>query len=102
MDIKKIIFLTTIALAVAVNGCSRSNASKGNAPAPVLTAKAVEKNMPVQIEPPPVGHVTPVQSVTIRSQIGGTISAVHFQEGQEVKAGDPLFTIDPRPSQAAL
>ena len=102
MDIKKNIFLTAVGLAIAVNGCSRSTAPKGNAPAPVLTAKAVEKKMPVRIEPPPVGHVAPVQSVTIRPQIGGTISAVHFQEGQEVKTGDSLFTIDPRPSQAAL
>ncbi len=44
----------------------------------------------------------PISTVTIRSQIGGLISAVHFQEGQEVKKGDLLFTIDPRPTQAAL
>ncbi len=40
--------------------------------------------------------------MTIHSQIGGIISEVHFKEGQEVKDGDLLFTIDPRPSQAAL
>jgi multidrug efflux pump subunit AcrA (membrane-fusion protein) len=40
--------------------------------------------------------------VTVHSQIGGIISAVHFKEGQEVKKRDLLFTIDPRPSQAAL
>jgi multidrug efflux system membrane fusion protein len=40
--------------------------------------------------------------VTVHSQIGGAISGVHFQEGQEVKQGDLLFTIDQRPSQAAL
>jgi len=90
-----------LALALA-GGCSRSTAPKGTPPAPVLVAKAIEKNMPVRIEPPPVGHVTPIQSVTIRPQIGGTISDVLFQEGQEVKKGDPLFMIDPRPSQAAL
>jgi multidrug efflux system membrane fusion protein len=70
--------------------------------APVLVAKAVETNVPVQIDPPPVGHVMPVSTVTIHSQIGGIISEVHFQEGQEVKKGDLLFTIDPRPTQAAL
>jgi len=58
--------------------------------------------MPVLIDPPPVGHVLPIQTVTIRPQIGGIISAVNFQEGQEVKKGDLLFTLDPRPSQAAL
>jgi multidrug efflux system membrane fusion protein len=65
-------------------------------------AQAVATNLPVRIDPPPVGHVMPVSTVTIHSQIGGIISDVHFKEGQEVKKGDLLFTIDPRPSQAAL
>jgi membrane fusion protein, multidrug efflux system len=70
--------------------------------APVLVAKAVATNVPVQIDPPPVGHVTPISTVTIHSQIGGLINAVHFKEGDEVKSNALLFTIDPRPSQAAL
>lgn len=90
-----------LALALAT-GCSKAPEKKGAPPAPVLVAKAVEKNMPVRIDPPPVGHVTPIQSVTIRPQIGGAISAVHFQEGREVKKGDRLFTLDPRPAQAQL
>jgi len=71
-------------------------------PVPVLTAKAVATNVPVLIEPPPVGHVTPILSVTVRSQVGGVLSKVNFQEGQDVQAGDLLFNIDPRPMQAAL
>jgi multidrug efflux system membrane fusion protein len=90
-----------ILLALAA-GCSRSQAPKDTAPVPVLAAKAELKNIPVQISPPPVGHVMPIQTVNVRPQIGGLISAVNFQEGQEVKQGDPLFTIDPRPMQAAL
>jgi multidrug efflux system membrane fusion protein len=87
--------------ALSLNGCSRG--AKKEAPgAPVLVAMAIETNVPVQIDPPPVGHVTAVSTVTIHSQIGGIISAVHFQEGQEVKKGDLLFTIDPRPTQAVL
>jgi membrane fusion protein, multidrug efflux system len=100
----KIIFLSTTlltALAPAA-GCSRQSAIKAGAAVPVLTAKAVEKNMPVLIDPPPVGHVLPISTVTIRPQIGGLISAVNFQEGQEVRQGDLLFTIDPRPAQAQL
>jgi multidrug efflux system membrane fusion protein len=86
-----------------VNGCS-GDAKKGavGAGAPVLVAPAVETNVPVQINPPPVGHVMPYSTVTIRPQVGGVISQVHFQQGQEVKKGDLLFTIDPRPMQAAL
>jgi multidrug efflux system membrane fusion protein len=99
---KTFLILSAVFVLALACGCSRGNAAKASPPAPVLVAKAVEKNMPVRIEPPPVGHVTPIQSVTIRPQIGGTISQVLFQEGQEVKKGDPLFLIDPRPSQAAL
>ena len=83
-------------------GCSPGGPAAKSPPAPVLTAKAVEKTVPVLIDPPPVGHVLPIQTVTIRPQIGGIISAVNFREGQEVKKGDLLFTIDPRPAQATL
>ena len=91
-----------VVAAMLVNGCSRSASKVAGAGAPVLVAQAVETNVPVLINPPPVGHVMPYSTVTIRPQIGGVISRVHFQEGQEVKKGDLLFTIDPRPMQAAL
>jgi multidrug efflux system membrane fusion protein len=94
-------FIIVAALLVLASGCSR--AAKREAPsAPVLIAKAVATNVPVQINPPPVGHVTAISTATVHSQIGGVISTVNFQEGQEVKKGDLLFTIDPRLSQAAL
>ena len=89
------------ALALAA-GCSRAPTVKPTAPVPVLTARAVAKSMPVLIDPPPVGHVLPLSTVTIRPQISGLITAVNFHEGQEVHKGDLLFTIDPRPAQATL
>ena len=88
--------------AVSLNGCSRSARPAAGPGVPVLVAPAVETNLPVLIDPPPFGHVMPVSTVTIRPQIGGPIATVNFQEGQEVKKGDLLFTIDPRPAQAAL
>ena len=84
---KKSTLIPALALVAAMlaHGCSRS-ANQGAAPgAPVLVAQAVETNLPVQIDPPPVGHVMPYSTVTIHSQIQGMISEVHFQEGQEVK-----------------
>jgi membrane fusion protein, multidrug efflux system len=93
--------LSLVAVLLA-NGCSRSANPSAGVGAPVLVAQALETNLPVQIDPPPVGHVMPYSMVTIHSQIQGMISEVHFLEGQEVKKGDLLFTIDPRPSQAAL
>jgi multidrug efflux system membrane fusion protein len=94
---------TAFALTAAIlaGGCSHG-AKKETPGVPVLVAQAVVTNVPVQIDPPPVGHVTPVSTVTIHSQIGGIISEVHFKEGSEVKSNDLLFTIDPRPTQAAL
>ncbi|HEV8410761.1 MAG TPA: efflux RND transporter periplasmic adaptor subunit [Gemmatimonadaceae bacterium] len=47
------------------------------------------------------GLVEPAQTVAIQSQVGGVLTAVHFREGDEVKAGQVLFEIDPRPFQAA-
>ena len=47
------------------------------------------------------GLVEPAQTVAVQSQVGGVLTAVHFKEGDEVKAGQVLFEIDPRPFQAA-
>jgi multidrug efflux system membrane fusion protein len=98
------ILLPTIFVFVAAMLAAGCSGKKKVAPpgAPVTVANAVATNVPVRIDPPPVGHVTPVSTVTVHSQIGGLISAVHFKEGSEVKSNDLLFTIDPRPTQAAL
>ena len=83
-------------------GCSRSDnaAKKTGAPVPVLAALAVVKNVPTEIRA--IGNVTAISRVTVRPQITGKLQAVNFQEGQPVRRGDLLFTIDPRPWQAAL
>ena len=99
-----LVILGTVMVATAglTGGCSRGTNPAAGGAAPVLVATAVTTNVPVQINPPPVGHVMPYSTVTVHSQIGGIISEVHFKEGQPVKQGDLLFTIDPRPAQAAL
>ena len=90
--------------AVLLAGCSKSTSSNqpapGRPPVPVLVAQAVKKNVPVQVLA--IGNVTALSKVTIRSQVTGQLKEVHFREGEEVKKGDLLFTIDPRPLQAAL
>ena len=48
------------------------------------------------------GHLDAVEMVEIRPRVAGYIDSIHFQEGTEVKAGDLLFVIDPRPYQAEL
>jgi len=92
-----------VAITVLTGGCSSGAKRAANNPGvPVLVAQSATTNVPVQIQPPPVGHVTAYSTVTVHSQIQGMISEIHFREGQEVKKGNLLFIIDPRPEQAAL
>jgi multidrug efflux system membrane fusion protein len=74
--------------------------SEGRAAVPVIVARVSQKNMPVQLEV--VGSVEAYSTVSIRTQVTGTITQVHFKEGQDVKQGDLLFTIDTRPFEAVL
>jgi multidrug efflux system membrane fusion protein len=69
-------------------------------PTAVSTAKAESGDMPVILNG--LGTVTPLATVTVRTQISGYLQQVAFTEGQMVKAGDFLAQIDPRPYQAAL
>lgn len=92
---------------VLLAGCSneakppaKPDKGAGTPPVPVLAAHVEEKTAPVQITA--VGNAQPYTQVAIRAQITGQLSKVNFQEGQTVKRGDLLFTIDPRPTQAAL
>ena len=67
---------------------------------PVKAVAAVGKSVPQVIEA--VGTVEPEESAAVRAQAGGLVQAIHFKEGQEVKAGDLLVTLDARPYQATL
>lgn len=86
------------ALGLLASGCTPKPAAKKTGPpppVPVVVAVAKEKDMPVQLRA--IGNVMAYSTVTIRSQVSGQIARLHFQEGQDVKARDPLFTIDQRP-----
>jgi membrane fusion protein, multidrug efflux system len=72
----------------------------GGGPMPIVAASARSGDMPITLAG--LGAVTPLATVTVQSQISGQIQKIFFKEGQLVKAGDPLFLIDPRPYQVAL
>lgn len=69
-------------------------------PVPVMTGRVEQKAMPVTL--PAVGTVEAISSVQVRAQVTGQLSAIHFAEGQDVQKGQLLFSLDPRPFQAAL
>jgi len=81
-------------------GGGRGGGRGGGGPIPVTTALVQTKPIPVTI--PSYGSAEAQQTVQVRAQVTGELSTVHFIEGQEVRKGDELFTIDARPFQAAL
>ncbi len=74
--------------------------SKPQMSVPVTLAKVVRKNVPVQLRA--IANVEAYSVISVKSQVGGELARVYFQEGQEVRKGDLLFLIDPRPLEAAL
>jgi membrane fusion protein, multidrug efflux system len=92
-----------LASALLLAGCSDNAAGKARVqvpPVPVMVSDAVEKTLPVQLTA--VGNAQAYTTVGIKSQVNGQIMEVRFKEGQDVKKGDLLFVIDPRPFEAAL
>ena len=67
---------------------------------PVVTATVTQKDVPVDIEA--IGNVEAYPTISVRSQVTGLLTEVRFREGDTVKQGQHLFTIDPRAIQAQL
>ncbi|MEI6807846.1 MAG: efflux RND transporter periplasmic adaptor subunit [bacterium] len=91
------------ALTVLSAGCGQvvvKGSGSKDKPVPIRTAVAEEKSSDIIVKA--VGTVEPMQTVAIRSQVGGLLSKICFNEGDEVKAGAVLFEIDPRTFQADL
>ncbi len=99
-----------VLLAVAA-GCSGSAASSGGGgrggrgrgdfgAVPVVTTKVAERDVPVDIAA--IGNVEAYTTISVRSQVTGQLEMANFREGDFVKKGQVLFTIDKRPFEAAL
>jgi membrane fusion protein, multidrug efflux system len=91
--------LAVLVLAVAVAGCGQGQQAAQPLPAVTVT-NPVQRSVVDQDEY--VGRFVAVNSVEIRSRLAGYLSEIHFQDGQLVKQGDLLFTIDRRPFEIAL
>src|SRR5438094_2879349 len=110
------IYLVTIGVAVASAACgsNTSAAAPGggggggrrggrggdSGPAPVVTTKVTEKDVPIDLAA--IGNVEAYATISVRSQVTGQLQEVAFREGDFVKKGDQLFSLDRRPFEAAL
>ena len=97
--------LVLVGAVLPVSGCSdRAGGGQGGTAAqpavPVGVATVEQKTVPLQVAA--VGTVQAYTTVGVKSQVIGQVMAVHFKEGQEVRRHDVLFTIDPRPYEAAV
>jgi membrane fusion protein, multidrug efflux system len=86
---------------LALVGCDvKAQPSFERPPAPVTVVAATSEDVPVYLDE--IGKVVAREMVSIQPQVSGRITSINFEDGSDVKKGAPLFTIDPRPYQAAL
>jgi membrane fusion protein, multidrug efflux system len=102
-SVRRLTFITVPLLWLAA--CSREQTvHTANPPAqpvvPVTVGKVVIKTVPVEVRA--IGNVLAFSTVAVKSRVAGQLFKVGFQEGQDVRKGDLLFTIDPRPFEGAL
>lgn len=81
-------------------GSRRGGRGGGGAAQPVVTARVSQRDVPVEIVA--VGNVEAYSTISVKSQVTGELQRAFFREGDVVKKGDRLFTIDPRPLEASL
>ena len=106
-----------LVLVLALSACSGTGSTAGGTPAPgggggkggrkgqggdvpVTVAVSAKKDVPVEVQV--IGHVEAYSTISVKSQVTGELMKANFQEGDYVKKGDMLFSIDARPLQAAL
>lgn len=101
---RQLIRLISFSIACSlIGGCDRGAAKRqeqSRPPAAVTVARAVAQDVPLYLDE--IGRATASETVIVRPQISGRVTEVRFKDGADLKKGDLLFVIDPRPFQAAL
>ena len=111
---KRLMFATALVVVLAAAGAATylvkdsrakepaagKGPGKGGGAVPVLVVAATQQTLPVTVQA--IGNVEAFTSVALKARIDGQILSVNFQEGKEVRKGDILFRIDPRPFEASL
>ncbi|HET7535496.1 MAG TPA: efflux RND transporter periplasmic adaptor subunit [Candidatus Didemnitutus sp.] len=96
-------WLAVVLPLVLAAGCSRNQTAargSGGPVVPVQVAVAVQQDVPRRIES--IGTVQALRTVSVKSQVDGVIAQVNFKEGEDLKAGDLLVTLDRRPFENSL
>jgi membrane fusion protein, multidrug efflux system len=99
-SLRSLVMLLTVTLAGCSGDKAESKQSQRRPAVPVAVAPVEQKTIPLQIQA--IGTVEAYSVVSVKAQVGGELMRVHIKEGQDVVKGDRLFTIDPRPYEAAL
>ena len=94
-----------LAAACTLGACSdkssaQAEAKKSAPTVPVLTGQVVEKSMPMRLHA--IGNVETVASVSVKARVDGQIVTTHVRDGQDLRKGDSLFQLDPKPYQSQL
>ncbi len=87
---------------VLTSGCGRNTARTRATPPPVPVQVAIAKRQALPMIQKAIGSVQTLRSVAVKSQVDGIIKSIHFDEGDEVKAGNLLITLDRRPYENSL
>ena len=90
-----------VALSLILSACTTRTAETApNLAVPVTVAKAEQKTVPINLTA--IGTAEAFSTVSIKSQVNAILEQVHFKQGDFVKKGDLLFTLDARPFQSSL
>jgi multidrug efflux system membrane fusion protein len=95
-----LVLLAAAACAACSGDRAESQAPQKRPAVPVAVAAVEQKTMPLQVQA--IGTVEAYAVVSVRAQVGGELLRVHVKEGQSVRKGDLLFTIDPRLVETTL
>jgi multidrug efflux system membrane fusion protein len=99
--VNRVLLLALLGAAVsAAPGCAKQARTPVKESVPVTVGTAARQDVPVEVRA--IGHVEPYSTVSLKARVGGEVTKVGFKDGQDVKKGELLFQIDPRPYEALL
>src|SRR5439155_25286460 len=96
--LRSVLYLTGLSACLFTSCVNKAQQSFDRPPAPVTVTEATTQDVPTYLDA--IGKTVAREVVSIQSQVSGRITQIHFADGANVRKGDMLFTIDPRPFEA--